>query len=316
MKKRRNLKDLTIRDNFMFAAVMTEAPDICREVLEYALGIHIDRIEVAAEKTILYHPEFRGIRLDVYARDMDADGNAVRHFDVEMQVVNREIFRRSRYYHSQMDMELLGKGVPYDELPDAFVVFICDFDPVGLGKYRYTLRHTLEEDNSYDYYDGSHTVYLSTKGNNRDEVPCSLVEFLDYVGTGLEDCSKEFGDTLVRRIQESVKKIKADREMGARYMLFEEMLKDEFNEGKLEGRLEGKLEGRLEGKLEEKKNVIISFLSDIAEVPESLKDKLDGITDEEELGILIKKAARVSGIEEFEEELDGQFITAKAASRE
>lgn len=63
MKKRRNLKDLTIRDNFMFAAVMTEAPDICREVLEYALGIHIDRIEVAAEKTILYHPEFRGIRL-------------------------------------------------------------------------------------------------------------------------------------------------------------------------------------------------------------------------------------------------------------
>ena len=39
MKKRRNLKDLTIRDNFMFAAVMTEAPDICREVLEYALGI-------------------------------------------------------------------------------------------------------------------------------------------------------------------------------------------------------------------------------------------------------------------------------------
>ena len=114
MKKRRNLKDLTIRDNFMFAAVMAEAPDICREVLEYALGIHIDRIEVAAEKTLLYHPEFRGIRLDVYARDMDVDGNAVRHFDVEMQVVNREIFRRSRYYHSQMDMELLGKGVPYD----------------------------------------------------------------------------------------------------------------------------------------------------------------------------------------------------------
>ena len=104
----------------------------------------------------------------------------------------------------------------------------------------------------------------------------------------------------MKRIQESVKKIKADREMGARYMLFEEMLKDEFNEGRLE----------------EKKNVIISFLSDIAEVPESLKDKLDGITDEEELGILIKKAARVSGIEEFEEELDGQFITAKAASRE
>ena len=309
-KNRKTLQELTFKDNFMFAAVMMDEEN-AKGFLERALDIVIDHLVISYEKSIVYNPEYKGIRLDVYLKD---DKNT--HFDVEMQVVNREIFRRSRYYHSQMDMELLGKGVPYDELPDAFVVFICDFDPVGLGKYRYTLRHTLEEDNSYDYYDGSHTVYLSTKGNNRDEVPCSLVEFLDYVGAGLEDCNKEFGDTLVRRIQESVKKIKADREMGARYMLFEEMLKDEFNEGKLEGRLEGKLEGRLEGKLEEKKNVIISFLSDIAEVPESLKDKLDGITDEEELGILIKKSARVSGIEEFEEELDGQFITAKAASRE
>ena len=301
-KNRKTLQELTFKDNFMFAAVMMDEEN-AKGFLERALDIVIDHLVISYEKSIVYNPEYKGIRLDVYLKD---DKNT--HFDVEMQVVNRAIFRRSRYYHSKMDMELLGKGVPYDELPDAFVVFICDFDPVGLGKYRYTLRHTLEEDNSYDYYDGSHTVYLSTKGNNRDEVPCSLVEFLDYVGTGLEDCSKEFGDTLVRRIQESVKKIKADREMGARYMLFEEMLKDEFNEGKLEG--------RLEGKLEEKKNVIISFLSDIAEVPESLKDKLDGITDEEELDILIKKAARVSGIEEFEEELDGQFITAKAASRE
>ena len=36
----RKFKDLTIRDAFMFAAVMSD-PEICRRVLELALGIPI-----------------------------------------------------------------------------------------------------------------------------------------------------------------------------------------------------------------------------------------------------------------------------------
>ena len=33
------------------------------------LGISIDRIEVSKEKSMVYHPEYKGVRLDVYARD-------------------------------------------------------------------------------------------------------------------------------------------------------------------------------------------------------------------------------------------------------
>lgn len=64
----KKLKDLTIRDNFMFAAVMMETEN-CRHFLEMVLGIEIERIEISHEKSIIYNPEFKGIRLDVYARD-------------------------------------------------------------------------------------------------------------------------------------------------------------------------------------------------------------------------------------------------------
>ena len=135
MNGNRKFQELTIRDNFMFGAVMLENPDDCRKLLEYVLGRGIDRVEVIAEKNIVYHPEYRGVRLDVYVKEKTSDGEADRHIDVEMQQVSSEIFKRSRYYHSQIDMEILGAGGPYEELPDTYVIFICDFDPAASHIY-------------------------------------------------------------------------------------------------------------------------------------------------------------------------------------
>ena len=52
----RKFKDLTIRDAFMFAAVMSD-PEICRRVLELALGIPISEVHIQTEKTMAYHTE-------------------------------------------------------------------------------------------------------------------------------------------------------------------------------------------------------------------------------------------------------------------
>ena len=66
MKKQ--LKNLTIKDNFMFAAVMLNEEN-CKGFLERALQIKIDRVAVSTEKNIVYHPEYKGVRLDVYAKE-------------------------------------------------------------------------------------------------------------------------------------------------------------------------------------------------------------------------------------------------------
>ena len=89
MNKRKTIEDLTIQDNFMFAAVMMTDTENCRKVIEYAPGINVDRIEVVPEKTIIYHPEYKGIRLDVYAKEVAGDKVPRRHFNLEMQIGNK-----------------------------------------------------------------------------------------------------------------------------------------------------------------------------------------------------------------------------------
>ena len=80
MSNRKKLQDLTIRDNFMFAAVMMQE-DNCKQFLEMVLGIEIARIEVSYEKSIIYNPKCKGVRLDVFAKD---EHNTC--YDVEMQI--------------------------------------------------------------------------------------------------------------------------------------------------------------------------------------------------------------------------------------
>ena len=100
-KLKKTLKDLTLKDNFMFCAVMM-VEENCRSFLEACLGFPIGKLQVDQEKSMIWHPEYRSVRLDVYARD---DEN--RRYNVEMQVAQKPFLaKRKRYYQSQMDMEL------------------------------------------------------------------------------------------------------------------------------------------------------------------------------------------------------------------
>jgi len=115
MGNRRKFQDLTIRDNFMFAAVMMHK-DICKKFLEMLLGIKIREVAISYEKCLIYNPECKGVRLDVYASD---EKNT--RYDIEMQVAEQELGKRTRYYHSQMDMDILESGREYKDLPSAYV---------------------------------------------------------------------------------------------------------------------------------------------------------------------------------------------------
>ncbi len=275
MKK--TIQDLTISSNFMFAAVMLD-PENCKDLLERALGIPIDHVEVDREKSLIYHPEYKSVRLDVYAKD----GKGSR-FNVEMQVATEHLPKRARYYHGQLDMNLLLSGLSYDELPDCYVIFICDFDPFGLGKYRYTLRKTFSEDETYSYQDGAHTLFLSTKGTNDAEVPNELVAFLKFVGAGRDRMEDDFSDDYVSRLQETIRQIKRDREMGARYMLFEELLNDERKAGKAAGQAE----------------FILDILSEHFAVPEELRTRILSEKNSDTLREWHKIAMKSESLEQF-----------------
>ena len=285
-KRRKTLRELTFKDNFMFAAVMLDEEN-AKGVIERALDIQVDHVEISYEKSIVYNPEYKGIRLDVYLKD---DKN--RHFNVEMQVANTEILKRSRYYHSQIDMELLSTGIDYEQLPETYVIFICDYDPIGLGKYKYTRCQMIEEDRDYHYDDGSYTIFLSTVGTNEDEISKDLVNFLKYVGAEFEESQNDYSDEFVKRLQKSVEKIKFDREMGRRYMLFEELMKEEYNAGKAEGQEEVA------------KIILIELLCEIAPISDNLKGRVSSIKELEDVMHLTIKAAKADSLDMFEKELE------------
>lgn len=60
MKKRKTLQDLTIKDNFLFGAVMSVEKN-CKGFLEMVLGFSIAHVVVSREKSIVYHPEYKGV---------------------------------------------------------------------------------------------------------------------------------------------------------------------------------------------------------------------------------------------------------------
>lgn len=131
------------------------------------LGFSIAQVVVSKEKSIVYHPEYKGVRLDIYAEDENHT-----HYNVEMQVKKKTALgKRSRYYHSQMVMEALASGEDYETMPDTFVIFVCDFDPFGEHLYCYTFGNECRENKNVKLGDGSCTIFLSTRGENEEEVP-------------------------------------------------------------------------------------------------------------------------------------------------
>ena len=283
MSRQKRLQDLTIKDNFMFGAVMS-IEENCIAFLEMVLGFPIEKVVVSKERSMIYHPEYKGVRLDIYAKDEKHT-----HYNVEMQTRRQaDLGKRSRYYHSQIDMECLKKGLSYEELPDTFVIFICDFDPFDCGLYYYSFQNECQEDTRAKLRDGNKTIFLSTRGKNKEQMPRSLVKFLKFVEADLAESEQDFGDELVKQFQDSIREIKASREMGERYMLFEELLKEERQEGLAQGRQENARE------------YILEFLADKGEVSGELKEALCKVNSEEELKRLFKLAIKAESTEAFQ----------------
>ena len=139
MGKKRTLQQLTIKDNFMFTTVMTDEAN-CLGFLERALDMQIDHVVVDKEKSLIYHPDYHGIRLDVYAK-----GNS-KAFNIEMQIQPKHnLPRRTRYYHDQIDMCELCPSEGYETLPEAYVIFVCVLIHLGTGNTAILLKKSVKK---------------------------------------------------------------------------------------------------------------------------------------------------------------------------
>ena len=199
---------LGIENDFMFGKIMRKA-ELCQELLEaifpdMEIG-HIEYPEV--QKSIAEDRDARSIRLDVYVR---SDNETV--FSIEMQVLNRgNLPRRSRYYQSLIDLQLLDKNVDYKKLNDSYVIFICPFDLFGTGRHKYTFKNFCAEEPKLELGDGTGKMFLNAKGTQED-VSGNLKAFLDYVA------GKKSDNDFVKRLDEEVREARKNREWRHEYM--------------------------------------------------------------------------------------------------
>ena len=199
---------LNLSSDFIFGKVMQDT-ELCRELLQRIFPeMDIERVEyVETQKSINPDADAKGIRLDIFVRG--DDGSA---YVVEMQVADtKELPKRSRYYQSITDLQLLDKGIYYEELNQIFIVFICLFDLYGAGRHIYTFENICREDKSISMDDGATTIFLNAKGT-MDDVSDELKAFLDYVA------GKKTDDPYIDKLDDAVKKAKMNREWRREYM--------------------------------------------------------------------------------------------------
>lgn len=222
------LSQLPLSDDFMFGEVMRQ-PEVCQLFLECLLEKDIARIEyINKQEDLTDDVSGHGIRLDVYLNDA-----AGTHYDIEMQKTSSQgLERRIRYYQGGIDRRCLGKGLDYTELPESYVIFICDFDyyHAGLACYERVSRINGREDIVFD--DGSHAIILNSR-YQEGNAPQPILEFLDYVRTNNDQL--QMSSELVQRTKQAVHTVRNDRTKEVSYMTWAMKTRDLLQQGREEG---------------------------------------------------------------------------------
>ena len=193
-------EELGISNDFLFGKIMQNA-ELCQELLQRILP------DPELQKAIKPDADAKSIRLDVYVRD--GKGTI---YDIEMQVTDtKELPKRTRYYQSLIDLQLIDKGQHYKLLKPSYIIFICPFDAFHQGRHIYTFENLCKEDHNIALEDGAVKIFLNAD-SKMDDVSKELAAFLDYVA------GKETDDSFVKKLDDAVKRAKKNREWRHEYM--------------------------------------------------------------------------------------------------
>ena len=239
----RRLEDLNLMDDFLFQEMLMQediGEEFCRILLSTILGRPFRRVKVIPQKSIPGpNTNLHGIRIDAYIEDLSeeetlpgvhmSDARVVSDiYDIEPNNTyeKKTLPRRTRYYHSLIDAQLLEKGIDYGKLPNVTTIIILPYDPFGQNRMLYTFKMQCTEDSSVAYTDGTTKIFLYTRGKGSGK---AMQETTDDNVTNQD----------IEAVHRLVRKVKQNQEVGINYMKSWEREAYIRNEGKTEGKSEG-----------------------------------------------------------------------------
>ena len=285
--------DIPFSDRYMFAKVMGDNQDLCKQLAELILGCEIELQSTDTEVSIIQVTK-ASVRLDLLIKAKN------KVITIEMQASpDKEIPKRSRYYRGLVDARSLNKGQSYKDLLESYVIFLCKEDPLKGGLAVYTIKQIVLEDRSIDYPSGTTDILLNASAD-KDKMPTSLVNLLNYIKT--QEVTED--DEFIAAIDSAVKCALADeswRQEVQDYNYEIEVASHELevarreidvvrheievtrkkakvarNEGREEGRAEGIEIGRTNGRIHE----IESLVADGILTPEQGVARIERIKQE------------------------------------
>lgn len=140
------------------------------------------------------------------------------------------------------------KGESYDILKESYVIFICTFDFFEKGRSVYEFENVCLEDSEIKLNDGTHKIFLNTKGDKSD-INKELKSLLEYFD-GSEPESE-----LTRRIDRKVIAARKNERWRREYMSLQMEMNLKYREGLKAGEEKGRALGQSEGKIETQKNI-------------------------------------------------------------
>ena len=271
-------KRLSIQDNFIFQRVMQNVK-LCKWLLERILKIKIREIRYPdTEKSISIRLDSKAVRLDVYVED---EIGTV--YNIEMQTTkgrDGELARRTRYYQGMIDMDLLRKGVYYDDLRQTYIIFICTFDLFSMDERIYTFQNKCVEQPELELGDGTTKIFLNAKGL-KGRVDEDLEDFLQYVDG--KPARSRFTQEMAQEVESVKRQDEMRREFVTLYMEYQKQRREGaaegFERGRREGREEGIAEGRTEGRMIGTMRTALKFMN--AGTPLKTAAKIADVSEEE-----------------------------------
>ena len=226
--ERKKLEELNLLDDFLFNAMMTYpemGEKFTRKILKLLFNKEFRNLKVIAQKSYgELNTDLRGARLDVYVEsddsaEIDASEDAS-IYDLEPDKNDRAKYiaafpQRIRFYHAIIDSRSLKSGEDFGKLKRVYVIFICNYDPFGYDRVKYTIRNMCVEEPEMPYDDGAQTTVLYTKGTKGDDISEELRQFLNYMENTTQ--TNAVNDTL-KDIQKMVDIVKRDGEVSLSYM--------------------------------------------------------------------------------------------------
>ena len=181
-------KEVTLMSDFFMNLVFNRSKKAVEEVVRVILGNDNLCVEQSETQWEIKNPSPNGrsIRLDIFAADKFGNGydteiqqrvSSITDTETQQQVIGAAEAKRSRYYNSMLDTQLLYKSEPFENLRDSCVIFILGKDIYGKGLPLYHIERTVRELGNAPFHDGSQIIFVNGEYHGEDGIGHLMHDF-------------------------------------------------------------------------------------------------------------------------------------------